>query len=408
MQEKDYFDFLQVAIGAKDAWDMPLSDQDWQGLYAFCKRQALLGIGFTGVERLHLSGFTCPLVLKMKWSGITMKIEQRNMLLIKQCKEVTEDYRHDGLDICILKGQGNLFNYPEELRYRRQSGDIDAWLRVPLENDGLAIAKQTDNKVEYVKHYGKKAIIEFVKQQHRQAGNTVRPKVIYYHLDAAKIGDTEVEAHFRVGYMNAPLRNWRMQRWFRLHEDECMKNMTQMGFSVLTVSVNIIYQMTHIFSHYMDEGLGLRQLLDYYYALKVWHNDSKEKKDIHSMGMSTAGLDVSVMSREEIYCTMKRLGMGKFCAAVMWVLHEVFALPSHYYICPPNEKEGRKLLREIMLAGNFGQHDMRGRKMKTGGMIKHAIWKLNRIMRLVGSYPEEALSEPFFRVYHYFWRMYHR
>ena len=76
-----------------------------------------------------------------------------------------------------------------------------------------------------------------------------------------------------------------------------------------------------------------------------------------------------------------------------------------WMICEPNEKEGRKLLEEIMNGGNFGQYDERGKEFKNGGMVKHGLWKLKRVMRLVRSYPEEALWEPVFRVWHLGWRM---
>ena len=78
-----------------------------------------------------------------------------------------------------------------------------------------------------------------------------------------------------------------------------------------------------------------------------------------------------------------------------------------WMICEPNEKEGRKLMAEIMQGGNFGQYDSRDAALKRGGMVKHGVWKLKRVMRLVSSYPEEALWEPVFRVYHLFWRMIH-
>ena len=46
-----------------------------------------------------------------------------------------------------------------------------------------------------------------------------------------------------------------------------------------TVEFNIIFQLTHIYSHLMNEGIGLRQLVDYYYVLcdfyKVYQNFSK-------------------------------------------------------------------------------------------------------------------------------------
>ena len=78
-----------------------------------------------------------------------------------------------------------------------------------------------------------------------------------------------------------------------------------------------------------------------------------------------------------------------------------------WLLCEPNEKEGKKLLEEIMKGGNFGQYDTRDAELKRGGMVKHGVWKLKRVMRLVRSYPEEALWEPVFRVYHLIWRLIH-
>ena len=78
-----------------------------------------------------------------------------------------------------------------------------------------------------------------------------------------------------------------------------------------------------------------------------------------------------------------------------------------WLLCEPNEKEGRKLWGEIMKGGNFGQYDTRDAELKRGGMVKHGVWKLKRVMRLVRSYPEEALCEPVFRVWHLGWRMIH-
>ena len=164
-----------------------------------------------------------------------------------------------------------------------------------------------------------------------------------------------------------------MQRWFDAHAEVCMKNMTQMGFAVPTSSVNVVYQMCHLFSHYFDEGLGLRQLMDYYFALRVWHNDVMECKDLQSQGMWSEGLGTPVMSKEEVMSILRSFGMAKFAAAVMYLLHEVFDMPKHYYICEPNAKEGRKLLAEIMQGGNFGQYDTRDAALKKGGMMKHGL-----------------------------------
>ena len=561
MEVRLFFEFLQVAVGNRKSLSGCVTDADWYRLFEFCKRQALIGIGFTAVEKLHAMGVVCPANLRMTWMALALQIEKRNALLNEQCSQLARRYEHDGLETCILKGQGNCLNYPEGLRTRRMPGDIDVWatpiygrqqeqletticpqaddggerelpgiirelkeigpqaddggerelfthcqlkeefikLRkffahclliaeliklkqvsqikrelkeiCPQADGGIAIAVQTGKEeVEYVEYHGRKAVIEYVRMLHRLEVNIEKPVIRYHHIEAPKIDGTEVEVHFRPCYAHSPLRNWRMQRWFNDHADVCMKNKTHMGFAVPTASVNVVYQMCHLFSHYFDEGLGLRQLMDYYFALRVWHNDVMECKDLQSQGMWSEGLGTAVMSAQEVMAVIRSFGMGKFAGAVMWVLNEVFVGRNEndnenengprrtrrdtegcpqadivgerelkrinrelkemgpqadcfgerklkqinrelkennfepWMICAPNEKEGKKLLEEIMKGGNFGQYDTRDVTLKKGGMIKHGLWKLKRVMRLVRSYPEEALWEPVFRVWHLGWR----
>ena len=501
MEERLFFEFLQVAVGNRESMSVGINDADWNRLFDFCKRQALLGIGFTAVEKLHAIGVVCPANLRMQWMALALQIENRNALLNEQCKKLTEQYGHDGFATCILKGQGNLLNYPETLNKRRQCGDIDLWA-IPYED--ISIAVQTGrNELEYVEYHGRKAVIEYVRMQYRLKGIEANPKACYHHIEAPMMEGTEVEVHYRPAFLRSPLRNWRMQRWFENYADECMKNKTQLGFSMMTSSVNVVYQMCHLYTHIFEGGIGLRQLMDYYFALRVWHNDVMERKDLQSQGMWSEGLGTPVMSAPEVMAVLRSFGMSKFAAAVMWVINEVFGggnendnenekspqmntdghgcpqadgggehelsriirelkenniypqintdghrcpqadgggeqqlsaigqqlkeicpqadgrsehelsridreLKENNYvpwmICEPNEVEGKRLLAEIMQGGNFGQYDTRDAALKKGGMVKHGVWKLKRVMRLVSSYPEEAMWEPVFRVWHLVWR----
>ena len=108
---------------------------------------------------------------------------------------------------------------------------------------------------------------------------------------------------------------------------------------------------------------------------------------MQSQGMWSEGLGKPVMSAMEVMAVLRSFGIGKFAGAVMWVLHEAFEneecllelemrneklgierkLPQinrelkeknfvPWMICEPNEKEGRKLLEEIMKGGNFSFH----------------------------------------------------
>ena len=463
-----FFEFLQVTMGNRKSLSVGITDTDWLRLFEFCNKQALIGVGFTAVEKLHAVGVVCPAALRMRWMALALQIERQNEKITKQCRELTKKYEHDGLQCCILKGQGNLQNYPEELRMRRMPGDVDVWCIPP--KDGLDIAVATGNKdVEYVKYRGVNAVIEYARMQFRLCGIDKQPRAIYHHIDAPAIDGTEVEIHYKPSFCRSLIRNRRMRKWFAVHAYECTKHKCRYGFPVPTSSVNVVYQMCHLFNHFFHEGIGLRQLMDYYYTLKIWHNDLEEKIELESRGMLIEGHGSAVMSPSEVMEVLRSFGMARFAGAVMWVLNEVFEneecrmkneecieneecrmkneecseaddmgeqqLFTHckfkeefiklkqvssigqqlkekyvcepWMICEPNEKEGKKLLEEIMKGGNFGQYDNRDAALKNGGMVKHGVWKLKRVMRLVRSYPEEALWEPVFRVWHLGWRTIH-
>ena len=392
-----FFEFLQVAMGTRKSLSCDIKDADWQRLFDFCKRQALIGVGFTAVEKLNAVGVVCPTAIRMKWMALALQIERQNEKITNQCGELTKKYEHDGLQCCILKGQGNLQNYPEELRLRRMPGDIDVWCIPPKE--GLDIAVATGNKdVEYVSYKGRSAIIEYVKLQYRLSGIDKQPIAIYHHIVAPPFDGTEVEVHFKPSFCSSVLRNRRMQKWFSDHAYECTKNYCLYGFPVPTSSVNVVYQMCHIYNHYIYEGIGLRQLMDYYYTLRIWHNDWEEKKELESRSILSEGIGNSVKSPDEVMAVLRSFGMTKFTAAVMYVLKEVFAMPAPYYTCEPNEKEGKMLLAEMINIGNFGHYDSEKPNVYQHRFQYH-IWKFKRIFRLAMSYPEEALWEPVFRVW---------
>ena len=81
MEVRLFFEFLQVAIGYRKSLSVSVADADWHRLFEFCKRQALIGVGFSAVEKLHVLGAECPANLRMKWMALALQIERRNALL---------------------------------------------------------------------------------------------------------------------------------------------------------------------------------------------------------------------------------------------------------------------------------------------------------------------------------------
>lgn len=186
--------------------------------------------------------------------------------MLKTCEELVKQYAHDGIQCCILKGQGNLEYYPEELKECRTPGDIDVWC-TPADPSGIDIAvSDLDGKgAHYAKYHGKQAVIEYVKMLHRIAGTEPTEGVRYHHIDAPSVGacgehgrTIEVEAHFRPLFLDSPLRNHRLQGWFQLNEQFGLHD-AKIGDCVIptpTVSFNAVYQLCHIYRHLFDEGIG--------------------------------------------------------------------------------------------------------------------------------------------------------
>ena len=115
---------------------------------------------------------------------------------------------------------------------------------------------------------------------------------------------------------------------------------------------------------------------------------------------SSASTALDVVQRE-----LKYLGLWKFAGAVMFVLHEVLGLAEDKMIVPMDEKRGKLLLSEILNGGNFGKHFTKYGHFTQQGMAKKYFLKIWRNMHFVRYYPAEALCEPIFRTWHFFWRM---
>ena len=204
------------------------------------------------------------------------------------------------------------------------------------------------------------------------------------------INGIAVELHPTPAILNNPLYNHRLQKWLKRNVDLQCSNVVELPddageIAVPTCAFNVVYQLLHLYHHYFYEGVGLRQIVDYYYVVIN---------------------DEALMIRDTLQEELKHLGLWKFAGAVMYVLHEALGLPEEKMIAPMDVKRGKLLLEEILQGGNFGKYDKRNDFGNSS--IGHNLQRLCRDLRLVRFYPAEALSEPIFRVWHFFWRLKHR
>lgn len=364
-QQRIFFDFLRFCIGATtEGIPESVKDADWGVLYGIAKKQALIGVLFHGIQQLPKE-LAPDGDLLMTWMGMAQRIKQQNMRLFMDSVKVCKNFKNVGFRNCILKGQGNALLYPDP--YMRIPGDIDIYL-----------------------NGGRKRIMEYV-------GKVCPNQVMRYHHMDFPVMKTPIEVHFTPSYLFCPWHNRRMQKWFGKVMDLQCSNVVTLpdGYGEITIptlSFNVIYILSHLYRHVFTEGIGLRQLLDYYFVIVTWHT--------HLTLTDLKSTDLAMLQRD-----LKWLGLWKFAGAVMYVLHEVFGLEEEKMIAPINEKEGAFLLDEIVRGGNFGQYDDRLGD-KTGEGKVHRYFRMTlRNMRFVKHYPIEAICEPLFRTWFFFWKM---
>lgn len=375
-QQKIFFDFLRFCIGSANEIPDSLKEVDWKELYCIAQKQALLGVLFYGIQRLPKE-LAPEQKLLMQWMVMAEMIRKQNIRLFLDSVKVCKNFENEGFANCILKGQGNALLYPDP--YMRTPGDIDIYLSG-----------------------GRKKIMKYVD---RVCPNQV---MRYHHVDFP-VMKTAIEVHFTPSYMFCPIHNRRMQKWFEeVMGEQCNHRVSLPdGYGeihVPQVSFNVIYILSHLYRHIFTEGIGLRQLLDYYFVLVKWHTDLTNLTDSNKSfpQMTQINTDLDTLRHE-----LKYLGLWKFAQAVMYVLHEVFGLSEDRMIAPMDEREGRFLLAEIMRGGNFGQYDTRlGSKENEGKLHRYLRMSL-RNLRFAKHYPTEALSEPLFRTWFALWKKIH-
>ena len=353
-QQKIFFDFLRFCIGSAKEIPDSLKEADWKELYRIAKKQCLVGVLFDGIKKLPAEYVGMKKELLLQWMAESQMLVKANVRLNDAAIQVFEWFRKKGFRTCILKGQGNALMYPNP--YSRTPGDIDIWV------EG-----------------GDKRVISFVR--------SISPheKACYHHIEFPSYKGMEVEVHYRPSFLLCFWHNRKLQKYYERVKEEQFSHRVMLGeqgeIAIPTVEFNLIFQLTHIYAHLMNEGIGLRQLLDYYFVLQ--HADIK---------------DLTELQRN-----LKHFGLWKFAGAIMYIMHEVFGMPASRLIVPLNEKYGNFVLNEVLEAGNFGSYDKRNRFGKS--QLGHNLQRVYRDIRLIKYFPAEALSEPIFRVWHFFWRM---
>lgn len=365
-----FLELIRVAIGTQEGLSRLPTGKEWKTLYDMAKKQSLVGVCFAALQRLGADadeGFArigISEMLYLTWMGMTAKIQQKNQTVDEQCVALQKRLSADGLRSSILKGQGVASLYSEHLLGLRQSGDIDIYVDCGMEK-ALAYAMEKYGDVKYD----------------------------YINAHVHCFEDTEVELHWRAQALTNVFANRRLQKWLKRSKVQSsilggrVTLATGDELVVPSAEFNAFYILLHCYHHIFESGLGLRQLMDYYFVLVAY-----------------AKRELPQISREfDVNALFAEFGMKKFASGIMWIMKEVFGLPEEMMLCEASEKEGRFLLEEVMQNGNLGHHDERIKKVGSGKMSE--LWRnVQHNWHLASHYPAELLWQPVWLVYHFCWK----
>ncbi len=354
-----FYELLQVSLGNREKLSRNPNDEEWAELFEISKKQTVAGLTFAALDRLSGVGQKPPLPILYEWIGVSEQIRQRNRFLNNRCCQLQRIMEEKNIRSSILKGQGIALYYDTPLQKLRQPGDIDIFVDC-----------------------GREKAIEIAKQC-----GVEKPEWDYKHLHFNIWPDTEVEIHYRIEVLLNLWKNRKLQKWFKDHEEglNLDHNVNHNDITTPSVEFNRFYILLHIYRHFLYEGIGFRQIIDYYFVLKTSSN-----------------VNISNQT-DNLILTLQNFGMMKFARGLMWVMNEPLGMPDAWMICESDEKEGRYLLNQIMASGNFGHYDER---LKVGqgkiGAIE-AILKHN--WHLLWHYPSDVIWAPIWIVWHKLWKL---
>lgn len=355
-KKKDlFFELIRVAIGTQETLSRHPSEAEWEELFEMALKQSLVGVCFVGLHTLGADSDEGYVQIGMSedlffdWMGMAAQINMKNDLVNQQCVELQKRLAAEGFRSCILKGQGVAALYGEEIKGFRQSGDIDVWI---------------DGSREEILNYVNKV--------------SSTPKVRWLHTKLNVFDDTEVEAHFLPTYMECPWYDKALQMFIASEREGCFNQ------GKATTRFNQVFILAHAFRHLFGEGVGLRQMMDYYFVLRSHKPTESDKSEY----------------RQQV----KSCGMLRFAESVMWLIREVFGLEDSYLLCECNESDGKFLLSEIMMAGNFGHNDERNKHDDSESVFARYIRLSAYSLRVFRFSPWTVIWSPIWRLKHWIWR----
>lgn len=247
--EKEFFALLRIGLGNKTAEEENLSDfimmsaSQWERIGELAQEQGVLGVMLDGIHRLDMTGYGATRELskeqKLEWIGnVVNGYEARNQHQMQVINDLQKRWAESGLKMMVMKGQAMGTYYPNSKH--RAPGDIDCYLF-----DGYAKGNETAkvwaDKVD--EGWYKHSVISY-------KGETIENHQYFVHTREGK---------------NSKRLNQHLVDTLKVDAFDSIP-----GTDVLLppVMFNAVFLTYHALAHFLEEGLRLKQILDWAMFIK--------------------------------------------------------------------------------------------------------------------------------------------
>lgn len=275
------------------------SENDWRELYFLTNRQGLSAICADGIGKLTNKSPVCTQLLLKKGIPAIILAENRWEEQLKAATTLSDTLEKNGVRMLLLKGIGLSQCYPKPKH--RVSGDIDIYLFGDYEKGNHLAEKILGATIE---KFSKK-------EDHIVIGN--------YHFDnhvcfvwPANKKKAEFDAYLK-----------------RLLENAELPRIAGTSILLPPANFNLLFLLSHSYSHFMREGMPLRQMTDMACFLKKYESE---------------------LDWIECLEVLKRFGLKKYGDAVIAFISDYFEIEFVYK--PEVAKQTLECMKDDILDGD--------------------------------------------------------
>ena len=302
--DQQFFSLLRTGLwGTEPEVSLFAGETDWETVFLMAKEQTVVPMVADGVESLlSRTDLEIPREVRKRFASGLLKTEQRNRRMDRLSTYLFQKAEAEGIPCVILKGQGVARCYPVPLR--RQSGDVDV---VVLPEDFERIC----------------ALFAPVAKAIEQQGEGTLHRAMYF-------GDLQVEFHGSIESELTRRTDCRLEVLHReLFAEGGIRILEEGDFRIPVPSVRFDtqYLLSHLYKHFFQEGVGLRQVCDW--MMFVHAHAAEMDADVLAEDLRKIGLE-NAWTLFSAFC-VRYLGAPRFplCGEVKEpVLEKVWQLMS--------------------------------------------------------------------------------